>query len=147
MSLVADRLSKMHPLEILLRGIVLSIGLLLFAFAVWQAIRSIGTIMTHDRYLSEVKSCRSDGSPNARFNFYSCDVKYQVDSGRRSASVNKLLFSYDEGDRLDIYIGKGEQYSVRAGGFVGLWGIPTLLTGIGTMFFAFAVWPSKEKGT
>lgn len=145
MKFVSDRLSKMHPLDVLFRGIILSLGLLFFAFAAWQAVGSIRTIMTYDKYSAEVKSCRSDSSPNARFSFYSCDVKYQVDSGRRSATVDKLLFSYDEGDQMDIYIGRGEQYSVRAGGFVGLWGIPTLLSVIGTAFFGFAVWPGKVK--
>ena len=143
--LVVDRQTRLYSLEILFRGMLLSIGSLILGFAAWQAIVSIGVIQTYDRYTAEVKRCRSDGSPSARFNFYECDVTYRSAAGRHSASVDKLLFSFDEGDEVEIYIGRGEQYSIKPGGFAGLWAIPTLLTIMGTLFVVGGVWPIKKR--
>ncbi len=145
--LIVDKLSKLHPLEVLFRGTLLSLGMLFLGFAAWQAMVSIGIVQTYDRYTAAVKRCRSDGAPSARFNFYECDVTYRSAAGRHSASVDKLLFSFDEGDEVEIYIDRGEQYSIKPGGFVGLWAIPTLLTIMGTLFVGFGVWPIKtHKG-
>lgn len=143
--LIASKLSTLHPLDMMFRGMLLSIGLLFFAFAAWQAIGSLLVIGSYDKYTAEVKRCESDGPSSAKFNFYQCDVRYQTAGGRRSASIDKLLLTYDEGDTVDIYIGRGEQYSVHAGGFLGLWAIPTLLTIIGLGFVGFGFWPTKDK--
>lgn len=142
---ISELLSKVHPLEMLFRGGVLGIGMLFFAFALWQATASIQIIGTYDKYKAEVKRCYSDGSPNTRFKFYECEVKYRSADGLHSASIDKLLLRYDEGEQVDIYFSRGEQYSVHAGGFGGLWAIPTLQTIIGAIFVVFGLWPSKKQ--
>ena len=142
--LIIDKLSKLHPLEVLFRVIVLSIGVVFFSFAAWQAIESIRIIQSYDKYKAEVKRCDTDGAPNSRFSFYQCDVKYRSAEGSHSATIDKLLSKYSVGEQVDIYIGRGEQYSVHSGGFFGLWAIPTLLATIGCVFAAFGLWPNRE---
>lgn len=143
LQIITAKLSKWHPLEVLFRGMWLCLGLLLFGFAVWQTLGSISIISSHDKYTAEVRRCDTDGAPSSRFNFYQCDVKYRSDQGNHSASIGKLLSKYSVGDEVDIYIGRGEQYSVKAGGFLGLWAIPTLLTIIGCLFAGFGLWPFR----
>lgn len=144
LQIITAKISQLYPLEILFRGTLLSLGLMFFGFAAWQAIGSIGIVGSHDRYTAEVKRCEPDGAPGARFRFYQCEVKYRSDHGNHSASIDKLLSKYAVGDQVDIYIGRGEQYSVHAGGFLGLWAIPTLLTIIGSVFAGVGVWPVRD---
>ncbi len=138
-------ISKMHPIEILFRAMIISLGLFFFAFAAWQAFGSVQTLSTHEKYVAEVSECRANGSPNARLNTYDCQVKFRSSRGRHSATISDLILKYDPGDQVDIYVGTGSMYSVKAGGFIGLWGVPTLLTVLGAMFFGFGVWPNREK--
>ena len=134
----------MHPLEILLRAMFISIALFFFAFAAWLAFGSIRTIATHEKFVAEVRECRVNGSPSARLQTYDCEVRYQSSMGRHSATIDNLLLKYDPGEQVDIYLGSGSMYSVKAGGFIGLWAIPTLLTIFGSIFFGYGVWPNKE---
>ncbi len=145
MGKIADEISKMHPLEMIFRAMMGGIGLLIFAFAAWQAIESIQILSTHEKALAVVDRCDAKGSGNARFTLYGCEVKFQGETGRQSASIDKLLVKYAQGDQIDIYYTQGIGGSVKAGGFVGLWGLPTLLTVIGGLFFGFGVWPHNEK--
>ena len=134
----------MHPVEIIFRAMIISLGLFLFAFAARQAYGSIQTLATHEKFPAEVKECRANGSPNARLKTYDCEVKYRSAIGRHSATIRKLLLPYDPGDQVDIYVGTGSMYSIKAGGFSGLWGVPTLLTALGSMFLGYGAWPNKE---
>ncbi len=134
----------MHPLEIILRAMFISIALILYGFAAWLAFGSIRTIATHEKFVAEVRECRTTGSPNARFQTYRCEVKYQSSMGRHSATIDNLILAYDPGEQVDIYIGTGSMYSVKAGGFIGLWGVPTLLSLFGSIFFGYGVWPYKK---
>lgn len=142
--LIIDKLSKLHPLEVLFRGMVLSLGGIFFSFAAWQTIKSVGIIQSYDKFTAEVIRCDTDGAPNSRFSFYQCDVKYRSAQGSHSASIDKLLSKYSVGEQVDIYISRGEQYSVHPGGFLGLWAIPTLLTIIGSVFAGVGVWPISD---
>ena len=144
LQIITAKLSKWHPLEVLFRGMWLCLGLMFFGFAVWQTLESISIIGSHDKYTAEVRRCDTDGAPSSRFNFYQCDVKYRSDQGNHSASIGKLLSKYSVGDEVDIYIGRGEQYSVKAGGFLGLWAIPTLLSIIGSVFAGIGLWPARN---
>lgn len=145
MGKIIDEISKMHPLEIIFGGLIGGIGLLIFAFAAWQAFESIQILSTHEKALAVVDRCDAKGSASARFTLYGCEVKFQGETGRQSASIDKLLIKYEQGDQIDIYYTQGIGGSVKAGGFVGLWGLPTLLTVIGGLFFGFGVWPYSNK--
>lgn len=146
MQKISGWISKMHPLEIILRVMFISIASIFFAFAAWLANGSIRTITTHEKFVAEVVQCSSNGSPNARFNSYDCRVRYSSAMGRHSATIENLLFKHDPGEQVYIYVGTGPMYSVKAGGFNGLWGVTTLLTILGSMFLAYGVWPDKKKG-
>jgi hypothetical protein len=134
----------MQPFEIILRAMFISLGLFFFAFAAWLAFGSIRTIATHDKFVAEVRECRATGSPNTRLQTYRCEVKYQSSMGRHSATIDNLILIYDPGDQVDIYVGTGKMYSVKAGGFLGLWAVPILLSIFGSIFFGYGVWPYKE---
>jgi hypothetical protein len=146
MGKIAKLFSVMHPVEKLFLGMWALIALIFFGFAAWQAIGSFRIISTHEKALAEVRSCNTSGGPGGKFALYRCEVKYQSVDGRHSASVDKLLVKYDEGDKIDIYYSTGPEYSVKAGGFVGLWGLPTLLSVIGCIFIGFGLWPIRKSG-
>lgn len=135
----------MHPLEKIYLGMLAFIALIFFGFAAWQAIGSVRIISTHERALAEVRRCNTSGGSGGKFALYHCEVKYQSAQGRHSASVDKLLLKYGEGDKIDIYYSTGPEYSVKAGGFVGLWGVPTLLTVIGCIFMGSGLWRFRRK--
>jgi hypothetical protein len=145
MGKIAHEISKMHPLEIIFRAMIGGIGLFIFAFAAWQAFESIQILSTHEKALAVVGRCDAKGTASSRFTTYGCEVKFQGETGRQSASIDKLLLKYEQGDQIDIYYTQGIGGSVKAGGFVGLWGLPTLLTVIGGLFFGFGVWPYRDK--
>ena len=138
-------ISKMHPLEIMLRGMFLFVALILLGFAAWQAIESIITISTHENAVAEVLECHTVGSASARLKTYDLEVIFQTPEGRQRASVDRSQASHDPGEQMSVYYMPETAFRAKPGGFWGLWALPMFLGVIGGIFLFYGAWPIKER--
>jgi hypothetical protein len=134
----------MHPLDILLRVMFLSVALILLGFAAWHAIESILTIATHETANAEVVRCNPAGSPGTRLQTYDLEVIFQTAEGRQRATARGSQLSYDPGEQIRVYYVPETAFRAKPGGFFGLWGIPAFLSLIGGMFLFYGAWPAKK---
>lgn len=140
-----DKISRMHPLAILVRGLFISVGAILYLFAAWQCIESINVVTTHEKTTAEVTRSFAEGSPNARFQTYRIEAKFSTERGNHRTEIRRAMTSYDPGERITIYYRIETAYTARLGGFWGLWFLPLLITVFGSIFMFFALRPDKEQ--
>lgn len=140
-----DRISQMHPVAIILRGLFVSVGSILLLFAAWQLFESIKVITTHDTATAEVTRSFAEGSPSTRFQTYRIQAIFSTDRGNHRTEISGAMASYDAGEQITIYYRIETAYRARLGGFWGLWFLPLMISIFGSIFVFFAVLPDKKK--
>ena len=144
MKFLTRAVSKMHPLDILLRGLLISVGGLLYLFAAWFAAGSIRTIATHDFATAEVTRSFAEGSPGARFQTYRIEAKFSTERGNHRTEISRAMTMPEPGDRIPIYYQMETAYKSQLGGFWGLWFLPLFIGLIGSIFMFFALKPERK---
>jgi hypothetical protein len=141
MKFLTRAVSKMHPLEILFRALLIGVGGLLYLFAGWFAAGSVWTISTHDFATADVTRSFAEGSPGARFQTYRIEAKFSTERGDHRTEISRAMTKPEPGDRIPIYYQMETAYESRLGGFWGLWFLPLLIGLFGSVFMFFALKP------
>ena len=112
-----------HPLEVMFRTLLTSIGGFLLAFALWIAANNVNVIRTCDPARAEVIKCERKGSAASKgLTRYFVQVKFPAPSGRdRIAEIENVTTSYETGEVADVYFKPETPYKVIGGNFMQMW--------------------------
>ncbi len=142
MSFLSEKLSKLHPLEILVRGMFVFVGGLLYLFAAWQAFESVRVVATHDKATAEV--IRSYAESSARFQTHRIEARFTTERGNHRTEISRSLVSYEPGDVIPIYYQMETAFRARLGGFWGLGLLRVMIGAFGSIFMFFALKPERK---
>lgn len=141
---IAAYISAMHPLDILMRAMFISVGGLLAGFAIWMVAGNLIIIATYEHARAEVTRCDRTGPVAMKgLDNYGVEVQFERNGKPRRSSVDRANFKYDIGEVIDIYYKSETSYSVIAGDFMQMWFL-SLIVGItgGVMLF-FGLKPDR----
>ena len=142
-SVVQYLFANAHPLEILLRLMLIAIGGFILLFVMWQVGNNLYIISSYDHARAEVTKCDPNG-PVASKGLTSYGVSVRLPSGR-TASMKDAVTRYDVGEVIDVYYKPETAYSVIGGDFMQMWFHITMVGATSLTLLFFGLRPDKDK--
>ena len=142
-SIVQYLFANSHPLEIIFRLMLISVGGFIMLFVLWQVGQNLYIISTYEHASAEVTKCDRIGPVAAKgLNYYGVDVRL---TNGRTANMKDAVTSYDVGEVIDVYYRPETAYTVIGGDFMQMWFHITMVGAASLTLLFFGLRPNTNR--